>query len=99
MSAESSRKLTKPQQRERDKSPSSDFMEEENEEISVEEIEATRPLKRVRADAGGSSSDASNRSVRLSVPQKIRLPEVPGMYYSYACTRQDFAHCGVRIIC
>ena len=66
-------------------------MEEENEEFSVEEIEASRSLKRARPDAGGSSSDVSKNSLGLSVPQKIRLPDAPGMYYSYACTRQAIA--------
>jgi hypothetical protein len=91
MSADPSQKLTKPQQRERDKSLSSDSMEEGNEEFSVKEIEACRSLQRARPDAGGSSSEISNSSLGLSVPQKIHLPEAPGMYYSWACTRQAIA--------
>jgi hypothetical protein len=103
MSAESCQKLTKPRQRERDQSPSSDSMEEKNEEFSVEEIEVSRSLKLVRPDAGGSSSEVYMSSLGLSVPQKIRLPEAPVMYYSDVCTRQAIAfpdkellHFGIR---
>ena len=91
MADKSSQKLTKPQRRERDKSPLSESMEEEKEEPPVERHEDRRVSKRARSDSGVASFESFKRSFGPSIPQKIRLPEIPGMYYSYACTRQPIA--------
>ena len=89
----SSQKPSKPQQRERDKSPLPAVIDEEKEESLSEKREAGRGSKRARfeLDAGASSLESSKCSSGSSIPQKIRLPEVPGMYYSHACTRQTIA--------
>ena len=88
MADKSSQKLAKSQQRERDKSLPSESMEEEKEQPSAEKLDDRRALKCARQDSGDSFFESSKSSLGPFIPQKIRLPEVPGMYYSHACTRQ-----------
>ena len=89
----SSQKPSKPQQRERVKSPLLDAIDEEKEKSPSENPETGRVSKRARSElnAGASSPESSKSSSESSIPQKIRLPEAPGMYYSHACTRQAIA--------
>jgi len=87
----SSQKLSKPQQRERDKSPLPASIDEEKEESPSENREAGSKRARHELDAGASSLESSKSSLGSSVPQRIRLPDVPGMYYPHACTGQAIA--------
>ena len=95
----SSQKLPKPQQRERDKSPLPAVMDEDKEEFPSEKPEAGRAPKRALSEqnAGASSSESSKSSSGSSIPQKIRLPEAPGMYYSHARTRQAIAFLDIEL--
>ena len=95
----SSQKMPKPQQRERDKSPLPAVTDEDKDEFPSEKPEAVRTAKRVRSEqnAAASSPEPSKSSSGSSIPQKIRLPEAPGMYYSHARTRQAIAFLDIEL--